>query len=726
MGFKKFLLIGISFAGIVLSSRAQTETYKEDSSRIEISLLQINSNRGDFSPFLSGNKLYFTSGRVHRYGLVYIDADTTKELEDVFYAVKNDSLHFKHIHYFSEKVNTKYNDGPLCFNKAGDVIYITGNDEKRMTKDVEPLDIFMVKKEHHQWGHPVSLPFCTGISSYCHPAIMRDGKTLIFSSNIPGGFGGMDLYISKFENENWSKPQNLGSSINSADNEVFPFVTDDGVLYFSSDRKPGIGGLDFYVFDLKDPISSALTLLSYPLNGPKDDFGIWTDSLGNTGYFSSNRGEGGDDNIYYFKNKYPLFESCTPMKQPTYCYTFFEESTLQAEDTLGMTYEWDLGDGTKMRGLRARHCFKGPGNYSVQLNIIDKASGTLFYNELSYDFTVEERKQLYIDCPDTIFTGKTANIDGKKSALAGHTIKEFFWFFGDERFSMNNFAQHTYKKDGDYIIQLGVYAKNDSTGKMKKFCTQKNVVVRDSLWLLSHKSMITKTSWPPPHKKTPVTYKSKKDSVNYRVHLGSSKENIPTDSKVFKGLKDVKKYKDKDEYKYTSGDVKTLNEAIPFYKKAREMGFKDAVVVCYAGDNLIPGQTKSMKGEIRDEKVVAVYIDTARIVYSNTILFDFDQSNFSKSYNESLDSVSTMLKKNHELKLVIFSISDTVGTNDYNYKLSKRRASSVKKYLIDKGAKPKSMDIFILGENVPLDYERRNNIVTSNRRVELLLVKNKK
>jgi OOP family OmpA-OmpF porin len=393
---------------------------------------------------------------------------------------------------------------------------------------------------------------------------------------------------------------------------------------------------------------------------------------------------------------------------------------------MGMTYEWDLGDSTKMRGLKARHCFKNPGNYSIQLNIIDKNSGALFYNELSYDFTAEERKQLFIDCPDTIYTGKSTVIDARKSALAGYTLKEFFWFFGDQRFSKQISAQHTYKATGDYLIQLGVIAKNDSSGRTKKFCTQKTVVVRDSLWVKAHISSVTKTVWPPPRKKEPLTYKSKKDSVNYRVHLGSSKENIPTDSKVFEGLKDVKQYKDKDSYNYTSGDVKTLTDAIPYYKKAKESGFKDAVVVSFEGDKPVLDQTKSMKGEITEQKVVAVFVDTNRVYYTSTILFDFNKSAFSKSYRESLDSVNIMLKKDKKLNLVIFSISDTVGTSVYNFKLSKKRAASVKNYLLAKGAKPKSMNVFILGENVPLDYERRNNNVTSNRRVELLLVKNKK
>ena len=138
-----------------------------------------------------------------------------------------------------------------------------------------------------------------------------------------------------------------------------------------------------------------------------------------------------------------------------------------------MIYEWDLGDSTKLRGAKARHCFKKPGNYSIQLNIIDKASGALFYNELSYDFTVEEPYQLFLDCPDTITTGQSTLFDAQRSKLKGYTLKEFYWFFGDERFAIGNTAKHSYKKSGNYLIQLGVVAKNDSSEIGRASCRER-------------------------------------------------------------------------------------------------------------------------------------------------------------------------------------------------------------------------------------------------------------
>jgi outer membrane protein OmpA-like peptidoglycan-associated protein len=703
-------------------SCAQGESTQEDSLKIEVTRLSINSNRGDFGPFLLDKKLYFSSGRVHRYGLVYTNEDTTKELDDIFYAAEMDSLHFKKVHYFSEKVNTKFNDGPLCFNRAGDVLYITGNDEKRMTQHKEPLDIFTAKKVNGHWEHPVSLPFCTGTASYCHPALLRDEKTLIFSSDMPGGMGGMDLYMTKFENGKWSTPQNLGSPINSKDNEIFPFISANGTLYFASSRKGGPGGLDLYQYDLNDPFGSDLYLLPAPLNSDKDDFGIWADSTGDFGYISSNRGPVGDDDIYLFKNKYPAFQNCGTYKKPGYCYTFYEESTLEAKDTLGMTYEWDLGDGTKKRGLRVRHCFPGTGNYTIQLNIIDKASGALFYNQVSYDFTVEDPKQLFIDCPDTIAVNVPTIINCQRTVIEGHTIKDIFWYFGDGKFSLHPTAKHTYRKEGNYIVKLGVIAKNDSTGKESRFCTQKNILVRDSAWIRQKASSVTKTTWPPA-KKGKTNYQAKGDSMNYRVHLGDSKEDIPTNDKIFDGLKDVKKQKREDTYTYTSGNVKKLSDAVPYYLKAKERGFKNAAVIGYYGDSLIIHQEKSMIGRITREGGILTTEGAPQTFKTTTIWFDFDRSSFSDEYKAPLDSICDLMKKNKKLGLIILSISDSVGTTAYNFQLSKKRADNVKNYILQKGIKPERLDIIPLGEKVPEKYRRGKNVVISNRRVELLLVK---
>ena len=350
----------------------------EDSVRYDIRSLNLNSKHADFSPFLFDNKLYFSSGRINDVGIKFYTNENHEELIDVFYAAKKDSGHFKQEKSFSE-VNTRYNDGPICISKDGKQLYITRNDVKRTgEKEKKPLSIYLLQKTDKGWGKAEVLPFCTGANSYCHPALLTDG-TLVFASDMIGGYGAMDLYYTRFENGSWTHPKNFGSKINSSENEVFPFVSPNNILYFSANRKTGLGGLDIYSLSLKDSIEDPVRLLESPVNGPFDDFGIWLDSTERNGYFSSNRDSLRGDEIFSLKNKYPDFDNCQMQKRRTYCYTFFEESTSLTEDTLGMEYEWDFGDGNKKRGLEVKHCFKGPGNYSVQLNIIEKTSGNLFF-----------------------------------------------------------------------------------------------------------------------------------------------------------------------------------------------------------------------------------------------------------------------------------------------------------------------------------------------------------
>lgn len=717
---KKIFVIGFLLIAISLIRLSAQNTTATDSSSFLVTRLSINSNRGDFAPFLLDKKLYFSSGRVHRYGLVYYNEDTLKELEDVFYADRMDSVNFGHVHYFSEKVNTRFNDGPLCFNKTGDVLYITGNDIKRITKHVEPLDIFVSHKVHGNWETPVSLPFCQGTFSYCHPALMSDGRTLIFSSNMPGGYGGMDLYCSVFENGNWSAPKNMGSKINGPANEIFPFVNASNVLYFSSNRG---GNLDIFSIDLKNAFDSEIKKEEWPLNTEHDDFGVWIDSTGSKGYFSSDRG--GNDDIYYFESRFPHFENCVSQKKPTYCYTFFEESTLQTEDTLGMVYEWDLGDGNKKRGIEVKHCYQKPGNYSVQLNVVDKASGALFMNELSYDFTVEEAKLLYITSADTMVFGNESGFESDHSVIPGYTIGDRYWFFGDGKFAKGSKAKHQYQQQGTYYVQLGVFARNDSTHRIEKFCTQKTILVKDSVWIKSHRTEVTKVVWPPPRHSEPAFKAKEGEGVDFRVHLGSTKEDLPVDSKVFEGLGDVKKTKDKDKYHYTSGKVKKMTEAIPYYRKAKARGFTDAVVVSYYKDNLMPHQEKSYSGEI-PAQLVKISVDTTRVLWTVNIFFDFNKDQFAKQYKYSLDSVCDRLKKDKKLELIILAVSDTVGNNQYNLKLSERRATAVQKYLRDKGIRQERLDVISLGENMPIEYNSKKNVLLSNRRVELIIVKNPK
>ena len=218
----------------------------EDSVRYFIQNLSINSKRSDFSPFLYNNKLYFSSGRENDIGVKYYSIENNQELIDVFNAERIDSVDFKKVKPVTE-INTRFNDGPICISKNGKQLFITRNDPKRTKgKNKKPLSIFVSQKDGNGWSEPRALPFCTGEFSYCHPALTSNG-TLVFSSDVSGGYGGMDLYYSKFEGGVWTIPRNYGPNINGKENEIFPFISANNMLYFSVNKKNGFGGLDIFV-----------------------------------------------------------------------------------------------------------------------------------------------------------------------------------------------------------------------------------------------------------------------------------------------------------------------------------------------------------------------------------------------------------------------------------------------------------------------------------------------
>lgn len=156
------------------------------------------------------------------------------------------------------------------------------------------------------WTNFEVLPFCNPKFSYAHPAFSKDGKTLYFTANIRGGKettkGGSDIFsVTILENGKFSKPKNLGSRVNSYGREMFPFISEDNVLYFASNRPNGFGGFDIYksIINENGDFEKAVKMPK-PINSNKDDFSLIIKS--NSGYLSSKRDKGkGDDDIYYFK-----------------------------------------------------------------------------------------------------------------------------------------------------------------------------------------------------------------------------------------------------------------------------------------------------------------------------------------------------------------------------------------------------------------------------------------
>lgn len=270
----------------------------------------LNGDKDDFSPIAFENGLLFCSNskKVSKKtdkATIVDDLNLKFSVIDTFGNLTKPTA-------FARKTNSKTHEGPSCFSANGDTMFLTrvmskGGIAKTNKEGETTLKIYIkIRDKDGGFSGDAVMPFESETYSYCHPTISADGQRLYFSSNMPGGFGGMDLWMTrKLKNGDWSQAMNLGSRINSKGNELFPHITSTGAFYFSSNgRKGNKGGLDIYAVDIENKIAQAAAL-SAAFNTEGDDFGImFLPTNDHKGYFSSNRkgGSGGDD-IYEFEFK---------------------------------------------------------------------------------------------------------------------------------------------------------------------------------------------------------------------------------------------------------------------------------------------------------------------------------------------------------------------------------------------------------------------------------------
>lgn len=203
--------------------------------------------------------------------------------------------------------NTKLHDGPAFFCKFDNTLYITRNavlkGKASKASDDVSLKIMACKWNMGNWSSPQELKINGFNSSSGHPTISADGQIMVFVSNRDGGFGGTDLYMAVRQGDSWTDPINLGNQINTEGNEMFPFISEDGVLFFSSDGLAGLGGLDLFYAKQAEGKWSKPTNLGAPVNSFQDDFGLLYDAKTDRGFFVSNRSGKGNDDLFYYTHK---------------------------------------------------------------------------------------------------------------------------------------------------------------------------------------------------------------------------------------------------------------------------------------------------------------------------------------------------------------------------------------------------------------------------------------
>jgi len=288
---------------LLLFASASWQLFAQNSANdVELKNLSIlNSATLEFSPVPYENGVVFTSTRSPNR-LLTCPPSGEIDFSDLYFSQKDANGDYLKPVAMKGQINGRYHDGAATFTKKGDRMYFSRNNMNgKNDESVIDVKVYSADLENGQWLHVAEVPKINGENfTTTHPALSADGTKLYFSSNREDGFGGMDLWVTKFENGNWTDPVNLGASINSAGNELFPFVDENGNLFFSSDSLPGSGGLDIFSSKMDEDGAWQIPLnMGPPFNSPGDDVAFSTNSDGTEGFLTTDRDDGlGKDDIY--------------------------------------------------------------------------------------------------------------------------------------------------------------------------------------------------------------------------------------------------------------------------------------------------------------------------------------------------------------------------------------------------------------------------------------------
>lgn len=283
-------------------SGARTAQAKSGATRYVVKNAKLfNSRRSDYAPMYldrSLDQLYFTTTTEKVTG-DHRSEITGMKKGDIWFVTKDENGNWKRPEPVEGELNTEVDEGTPSFTPDGQTMYLSR--ARREPNRSTGVEIYTSQRSDAKWSAPVIFEITSDtISSYAHPAVSPDGNWLYFTSDMPGGSGGRDIWRVNLRERSGSL-ENLGEWINTPGDEMFPYVRTDSLLYFASNGHPGYGGLDIFRARLTPSGGWEITNMGTPVNSAADDFGI-TFGEGESGYFSSNRGDNrGYDHIYSFE-----------------------------------------------------------------------------------------------------------------------------------------------------------------------------------------------------------------------------------------------------------------------------------------------------------------------------------------------------------------------------------------------------------------------------------------
>jgi len=704
-------LIAFFFRQFVLG---QTETYT-------VSLAPFSSKGYDeFSPVFYRNGIVFCTNYDDNLFINYSGSQKRGNFK-INYIEPNNNENWQNAKLFSKNLSTKLNDGLVTFNSGGDTIYYSRNLDVKGKLDVlsspkNKLGIFTAVLVAGKWTKVRGLRINNEWYNVTAPSLSPDAKRLFFVSDQPGGFGGSDLYYCNWKGDYWGDPLNLGPVINSPGNESYPFVSPSGELFFSSDGHPGLGGKDIFFSRFSGTEWSAPVHLDPPVNSQYDDFGLITDELMNSGYFSSNRNNSID--IFHFTTNLPQILYTDIQRENQYCFMFSDSGSIVI-DTANLQYKWYFGDGKTANGATVRHCYSGSGDYNVRLEIVDRGTGKIFFTKLSYNLKLRDYVQPYINSSLVAIAGDVVEFDGLKSYLPGFDILSYSWDFGDGNRLSGESVKHSYRKNGEYSVNLELKLK-DSTGNIHKTGVSKEILIftdnQERASYLANKNSVKAEipdirNFENAELRTQYSAETEiqKDAV-FTIELLSSKNKVGLKSSNFRNI--PQKYKIREIinpedgiYSYAVDQQISLMATYPAYRELLALGFKDIRIRLLV---LSDPFEKELHNLIKIYGPFAEsYFDSSDELTSNAYIM--------------LDKIVKLMEKYPSVKLEVAVYSDNIGSEESNQKLSQNQSQLLVNYLINRGIDSTRLIATGFGESKPIASNFLEKNRKLNRRINFII-----
>lgn len=682
----------------------------------EVAEVDFNSHSDDFSPQYYKNGIVFSSERdtnpiirrTHTWTgnpfleLYYVDMKETGGDE-----ASCGNYTFGRPEKFSNEINTKYHDAVVSFSKNGEEIFFTRNNFLDGKKDYDDdgvmrLKVFYARSEGEgEWGELQSLPFNSNEYSVAHPSLSEDGQKLYFASDMPGGFGGFDIYYSEKESGRWGPPLNLGSEVNTEGTEVFPYAGKDGKIYFASDGLIGLGGLDIYTTSQRENgIWQEPENLGYPINTLSDDFGVIFNEEGTCGFFSSNREGGvGNDDIYSLKK----------IAIPIEVLVYDESTDLPIEGaTVVITCKGDTlitdANGKVTFDMKLNDCC----NLTASMEDYESNSDEACTNDMSLADNLEIKIPLK---KDTEFMLEGIVYDGlSQLPMEGATVTLYDQDSGDSPEDYEVVAEFTTTSTGKYSFEIEkdkcyrVKATMESyfAGIADDVCTKE---LEESETLVENLYLMPTTTGPYTEEEI-KEFTGSEGNTDYTFYDPNQRMHIDKETL----LPAEGEYADGKLYRKGVLMDEELND--PGYIPVEDDPFAEP-----GEDGGVAGGGNTGMGSGGPKA----------IPYLLHIYYDFNKSNIRADAISELEKLYQLMVDNEQYIIEIGSHTDARGSTYYNVSLSQRRANAVVKWLVNKGIDRSRLVARGYGEKVTVNKCVNNVKCTEkehqmNRRTEFKVV----